>query len=286
VAFAKEQWSLRMDRSSYGISFWLWVKKLAAINSCFQSDVPVRILAVEMTFQWIITLEDEARYREFVSKYRTAPKVEERWERNVQRTNVVISEDIVWECVVSCLLTTQQKSGRGSRVEQFIDSEAQLLSFPFCRESKSLADIATTSLKTAGLRRTDRIAVEVVHAMDIFKNNWQEFESELNKLNEHSAVGTERTAARWIQTKLKGFGPKQSRNLLQWLGLSQHEIPLDSRMIKVLKNLNFPVPLSATALADENYYCFIEDGLQDMLARIGVIPCIFDACAFASFERD
>jgi len=239
-----------------------------------------------MTFQWIITLEDEARYRAFVSKYETDPWVKVRRERNVQRTSVAISENIVWARVVSCLLTTQQKSGRGSRVDRFIQNEGQLFSFPFCLESKSLADLATTSLRAAGLRRSDRIAVEVVHALDVFKNNWQEFESELNKPNEHSAVGTERTAARWIQTRLKGFGPKQSRNLLQWLGLSQHEIPLDSRMIKVLTKLNFPVPLSATALADENYYCFIEEGLQAMLARIGVIPCIFDACAFASFERD
>ncbi len=259
---------------------------MAVINPRFQANGAVLILAGEMTFQWIITLEDEARYREFVSKYETDPWVKVRQERNVRRTSVLISENNVWARVVSCLLTTQQKSGRGSRVDRLIQNEGQLFSFPVCRESESLAELTTTSLRAAGLRRCDLIAVEVVHAMDVFKNNWLEFESELNKLNEHSAVETERAAARWIQTKLKGFGPKQSRNLLQWLGLSQHEIPLDSRMIKVLRNLKFPVPLSATALADENYYCFIEDGLQAMLARIAVLPCIFDACAFASFERE
>ncbi len=57
-------------------------------------------------------------------------------------------------------------------------------------------------------------------------------------------------------------------------------------MIKVLRTPTFPVPLSATALADEAYYCFIEDGLQNVLAKISVLPCIFDACAFASGERN
>jgi hypothetical protein len=70
------------------------------------------------------------------------------------------------------------------------------------------------------------------------------------------------------------------------MGLSKYEIPLDSRMVKVLRELQFPVPLSAVALADEDYYCFIEDGIQNLMAEIGVYPCVFDACAFASFEVD
>lgn len=70
------------------------------------------------------------------------------------------------------------------------------------------------------------------------------------------------------------------------MGLSKYEIPLDSRMVKVLKALEFPVPLSAKALADESYYCFIEDGIQQLMAEIDVYPCVFDACAFASFETD
>ena len=39
----------------------------------------------------------------------------------------------------------------------------------------------------------------------------------------------ERETARWIASRLVGFGPKQSRNLLQSLGLGRYEIPLDSR---------------------------------------------------------
>jgi len=259
---------------------------LTAIGSHFPACVAVIILPERMTFQWIITPEDEQRYREFVAKYQAHPLVIERLERNVQRTTVDISADTVWARVVSCLLTTQQKSGRASRVARFIQKEERLFSFTFCRESDCLAAVAKEALKQAGLRRSERISAEICHAMTVFKESWQEFELTLGNLYDQPHAKAERAVARWIQDQLKGFGPKQSRNLLQWLGLSQHEVPLDSRMMKVLRRLNFPVPLSREALADEEYYCFVLDGLHTILARIEVKPCVFDACAFASFERD
>lgn len=241
-----------------------------------------------MKFQWIITPDDKQLYREFVHRFEPHDFVKERRKRNVERTNVDISIETVWRCVIGCLLTTQQKSGRGSRVEQFMQNEKQLFSFNFCRESNGLALFAKETLKQAGLRRTERIPAEIVHAVNVFKESWHELELGLGKLhgNQPNAKQTERATARWIQDKFKGFGPKQSRNLLQWLGLSQYEIPLDSRVMKVLRTLDFPVPLSSTALADEEYYCFVLDGLQVILAHIEVLPCIFDACAFASLERD
>jgi len=238
-----------------------------------------------MTFQWIITHDDEQRYREFVTKYAEDPWVTERLKRNVHRTSVDISVGNVWRRVVCCLLTTQQKSGRGSRVGQLIKEDGKLFSFTFCRESAHVAAVAKEVLQQAGLRRSERIPAEIAHAMSVFKESWEEFELALRNLWDRPHAKTERDVARWIQAKFKGFGPKQSRNLLQWLGLSQHEIPLDSRMMKVLKELNFPVPLSASALADEAYYCFVEDGIHTVLGRIGVIPCVFDACVFARFER-
>jgi hypothetical protein len=38
----------------------------------------------------------------------------------------------------------------------------------------------------------------------------------------------ERKCAEMINDTLLGFGPKQSRNLLQRLGLTKYEIPIDS----------------------------------------------------------
>src|SRR3712207_8726784 len=40
------------------------------------------------------------------------------------------------------------------------------------------------------------------------------------------------TLFRSIDDSLKGFGPKQSRNLLQGLGLTRYEIPIDIRITR------------------------------------------------------
>jgi len=107
----------------------------------------------------------------------------------------------------------------------------------------------------------------------------------LPQLTEGNASALERSAAQYIQEKLRGFGPKQSRNLLQTLGLTKFEIPLDSRVLKWLNTVGFPVPLSASALSDESYYSFVMDGVQELCAACGVFPCILDAAVFSSFDR-
>ncbi len=74
----------------------------------------------------------------------------------------------------------------------------------------------------------------------------------------------ERHAAHMVDALLAGFGPKQARNLLQVLGLTQHEIPLDSRVAKWLKSFGFPAPVSAAALSDADFYDFALDGFQQI----------------------
>jgi hypothetical protein len=83
-----------------------------------------------------------------------------------------------------------------------------------------------------------------------------------------------------------GFGPKQSRNLLQALGLTRYEIPIDTRVTAWLSDFGFPVRLSATALADPNYYDFVSRGIQALCAKCNVFPCILDAAIFAAKDGD
>jgi thermostable 8-oxoguanine DNA glycosylase len=96
----------------------------------------------------------------------------------------------------------------------------------------------------------------------------------------------EKEVAEYIQEKFQGFGPKQSRNFLQALGLTRYEIPIDSRVTDWLNNFGFPVRLSAAALADSNYYDFVSKGVQALCAASGVYPCVLDAAIFALKDRD
>lgn len=100
-----------------------------------------------------------------------------------------------------------------------------------------------------------------------------------------SSRADECEAAEFVDDHLKGFGPKQSRNLLQWLGLTKYEIPLDSRITKWLNEFGFPVRLSAGALSDRNYYNFVSDGVQALCAQSDIYPCVLDAAIFTSYDQ-
>ncbi len=240
-----------------------------------------------MEFRWVMSKGDDKIYSDFVERHKHHAFVKKRIDRNLKHNDVAISKSRFWSTLVGCLLTTQQRSGAGSRVDAFLDKGDAILDLDYCSSAKNLPKIVEETLSKNGLRRTERISQEIDHAVTwLKKNGWLTVEAQLDNISSYTSPMKERSVARFLQEHFKGIGPKQSRNLIQWMGLSRYEIPLDSRMIKVLRELNFPVPLSSTALADEAYYCFIEDGIQEIMARIEIFPCIFDACAFASFERN
>ncbi len=238
-----------------------------------------------MDFRWVITKEDCRSYRDFIEQHRSHELVKERILRNVKHRGVMHTQAEIWRVLVGCLLTTQQRSGPSSQVEKFLESGHPLLDHAHCRRSRDLARFVRTTLSAHGLRWNGKIAKEVVHAVDwLSAHGWDPLLHQLDTLASHTTVKKERAVANFIRDAFQGFGPKQSRNFIQWLGFSRYEIPLDSRVVKVLRSLDFPVPLSPTALADEAYYCFIEDGIQLVLQEVGVYPCVFDACAFASLQ--
>lgn len=238
-----------------------------------------------MEFRWVITKANVKPYWEFVERHKNHNIVKERVDRNLKHLGVAISKDNFWRALVGCLLTTQQRSGRNSRVAVFLDTNDQILDFDFSSNAKNLSKVVEGTLSRNGLRRNERIAEEIVLAVSWLKQGgWSAVKYQLELIASHTSAKKERSVANFLKEHFKGIGPKQSRNLIQWMGLSKYEIPLDSRMVKVLRELEFPVPLSSNALADEHYYCFIEDGIQKIMANIGVYPCVFDACAFASLE--
>ena len=100
-----------------------------------------------------------------------------------------------------------------------------------------------------------------------------------------SITKLKKTACLTVQN-LKGFGPKQSRNLWQSLGLTRYEIPIDSRIVKWLNYNEFPFTLSASGLSDENYYQFIMDSIQKWCLEADIIPCVLDGAIFSSYDEE
>ena len=163
-----------------------------------------------------------------------------------------------------------------------------MLSYDICLNKQDLESFSLETLSDfGGIRRTNNIAREIkVNLSRLEKGLWTDLLTRLKQLDKTPSSALENETADYIDIHLQGFGPKQSRNFLQWLGLTRYEIPIDSRITKWLNKFGFPVVLSAGALGDKNYYQFVSDGIQQLCSASDIYPCILDAAIFASFDED
>ncbi len=247
-----------------------------------------------MKFQWLIQSKDVAKVEALMTETAKRSFVLNRIERNVPARRLKITRDKFWFSMLGCLMTTQQRSGPDSPVSQFINSKPFPLKLKVCGTGNTHKKVERTLTKFGGIRRAPTIARQATANLTWFDSGgWKQVRSQISILSKSRSrkarpedwIG-ERQAAKFIDRELKGFGPKQSRNLWQWLGLARYEIPLDSRVVRWLNAEVFPWTLSAQALANPNYYEFVMDSVRALCSRSGVLPCVFDAAVFSLNERD
>ena len=240
-----------------------------------------------MRLLWEFDPQDIARVRAFYEKHCDNPFVKSRISTNLRTDKPPISKEEFWDRMVGCLLTTQQRSGPKSPVTKFLLTKPLPLNYSRCAEQGDLAELACDVLTDfGGLRRSTTIGKELATNMAFLrKGGWELTLRQVDDLRTNSSPETEKRAAAFIDDKFKGFGPKQSRNLLQGLGLSRFEIPIDSRITKWLNAIGFPVTLTANALQDRNYYNFVSDGFQKLCEACDIMPCVLDAAIFSSFDK-
>lgn len=238
-----------------------------------------------MKHQWIVEKDDIRTIRQLYENQASNPFVKNRIKRNINGHYDTITRDSIWKQIVMCLLTTQQRSGPDSPISQFSRITPFPLDYVNC---KKLSEYSIVSIldKHSGIRRKNKIAAELVFNLSWLESGgWDKFLSIIHTLESSKTQSSEREAAVYIMDNLKGFGPKQSRNLLQSLGITQYEIPLDSRLMDwINNNLAFPVQLRATGLSDINFYNFVMDGIIVLCGAADIKPCVFDALVFSSFD--
>jgi hypothetical protein len=206
----------------------------------------------------------------------------------VEGRRATIDHDRFWKALADCLLTTQQRSGPDSAVARFIRTAPYPLTLSACLATAQPSAYATEVLtRFGGIRRASTIGRELEENLLWLRSNggWSVIDRVLDRLQQPHGPKDEREAAEVLAEHLLGLGPKQSRNVLQTLGLTQHEVPLDSRLAKWLNDFGFPLRLSAVALSDPGYYGLVSDSFQALCEAAGVSPCLMDAAIFASFDR-
>lgn len=241
-----------------------------------------------MHLSWHISQEDIGVVRDIISRHRDHPIVHDRLARNLAAMKPLVTRERFWRALVMALLTTQQPSGPKSAVSRLLATDPFLLSYANCRGFDQVAHFATeTLIAFRGIRRHGLIGAELEENMVKLESKlWPTVLEKLNALCTTTDRGAERIAADFLNDSMKGLGPKQARNLLQALGITRYEIPIDSRVAKWLTNTGFPVPLSAQALADRKYYCFVLDGVHRLCDAANEFPCVLDGAVFASFDGE
>ena len=241
-----------------------------------------------MKIIWQIDPEDITKVMEFFNRHKDNSFVNDRIERNLKGDKLPVTKEAFWTEMISCLLTTQQRSGPDTPVSRFNKTKPFPLRHELCREHADLDSFVIKVLSDfGGLQRFNIIGREAkANAKYLDDGGWQATFDVLESVRLNPNPEIERDAARFVDEKFNGFGPKQSRNLLQGLGLSRFEVPIDSRITKWLNEFGFPVKLTGNALGDRNYFEFVSDGFQRLAEASGITPCVLDAAIFSSFDGD
>lgn len=240
-----------------------------------------------MELLWRFTRAEVKRVRRFVALYEDDPFVVARKARNLANEKPKVTRDAFWQALATCLLTTQQKSGPDSAVARFAGTRPYPLSLKRCGGMRLLSPFVTRALSDfGGIRRTKTIGDELEFNLATLEDGlWADVLARLNSLLPAASAEAEASAALLLAGHFKGLGPKQSRNVLQMLGLSRYEVPIDIRFARWVNEFGFPVQVSAAALSDPGYYELVSRGIQELCRSAKIVPCVLDAAVFVSVDR-
>jgi hypothetical protein len=237
--------------------------------------------------------------RKIVEAKRQDPFCKRRYAKNVVSSPQSFRRDAFWKWMIVCICTSVQKSGPNSRVSQFVREEPFPLRLAVCAGSANLRVFAEGILRSRGLRFGPKLAVQIDANMRwLDHGGWETVEEQFDNLASFSEcagspqqrIAAERQAARMVMGRnggLAGIGPKQARNLWQCLGMTQYEVPLDSRVSSWLNALPGRLEIKTSKLyTSVPYYEAKMTEIQNLCSAAGVLPCEFDAAVFSNADDE
>jgi hypothetical protein len=248
----------------------------------------------DMELSWRFSDEDVALVRAVVEAQSANEFVRSRIRRNVEQPPATATLDSFWDEMANCILTTQQRSGPDAPINRLAKIQPYPLCYAYFHEAPNKPLFASEVLtQFGGIRFVNRIPDQLARNFAALEAGlWARTLPVIDSLiadrtaNRGRRIAAERSAANFLDDEFVGLGPKQARNVLQGLGLTRYEIPIDSRILRWLNKNCWQWRLSTAALADRAVYEFVLDGVQELCARADILPCIFDAAVFASFDSN
>jgi len=103
-----------------------------------------------MKLLWQIEDGDIQKVKSFYDAQKNNAFVFNRIERNLKKVLPPFSKDLFWEAMISCLLTTQQRSGPDGSVTKFISTKPFPLNYAKCQAASDLPKMVEESITALG----------------------------------------------------------------------------------------------------------------------------------------
>jgi hypothetical protein len=242
-----------------------------------------------MKIYWHVTKNDKICVETLVATQKNTKIVQDRYSRNLSETKSAVTKERFWRAMVCMRLTTLARSGPNTKLTKFQCLDPFPLCYKVVQKQISIEKLISDILREYQVGTHRRIISEQlsINFKILEDGEWSNCLTQCNRLLGLENRTVEAEVADYIRQRFSGFGPKQSRNLLQTLGLTRYEIPIDSRVITWLNSrLNFPITINAAPLSDKYYYNLIMDGICKLCEECNILPCILDASIFGANEDD
>lgn len=236
-----------------------------------------------MELVWKLSDKDIYKIRDFVKKNKN-PDVEKIINRNINHVDRVIDRDSILKVMLICLMSSETDSYPESKIAQMFNKKPFLLSNQYLLKVPDIENAFQEVFQTFGVTKYLKKVPKYFSAnFDLLaETNW-DLETELNRsLKLELTKYDERKLADRLDKSYKGFGSKEARSFLLALGVTKYEIPIDYKLIKWLKNFDFPIKFSKIALQDILFYHFVSDGIQKLCEISEIYPCVLYSTIISS----
>jgi hypothetical protein len=246
-----------------------------------------------LRIQWHVTQEDKEVVRSLIESQRHTVLVRDRRDRNLAENKKQVTKERLWRAIVCMRLTTLAHSGPSGKWAKFQRLRPFPLAYDECLDAKTSLENFILKVLQKHQVGTHQPTISSQLASNLYRleqGDWNALLANCNQLITGLVPRTiETEVADFVEDTLEGFGPKQSRNVLQALGLTRFEIPIDSRVTAWLnEKLKLPFQVTSQALGDRACYGLVSDAIYELCKSCGsdVFPCILDASIFGEKDGD
>ena len=249
-----------------------------------------------MTFQWQFTQQDKDLVHELLKKHKGNRLLQYRVKVNLsEKRKTEVTKEIFWRNMIAMRLTAQQSSDPGSYVDEFNKKNPYPLAYETVAQVAQQEDISKFVTDTIKEHKAHYRAPTIGRqtAQNYYRltewGMWEGLLKQVNRLTTLQSKEVERSIATYLDFILVGISHKQSRNILQELGLTRYEIPIDSRVLNWLRDkTSFPEEqylYHRDRMSNQNAYESLLDEIQRLCEACNEYPCLVDAAIFVDADK-